>query len=404
MSFDLPAGFQTSFIVETGEVSQVDLAEAVKKALDAPLNSEKLEALAKRETKVALIVDDVTRPTPVSKIYPFILERLNEASEVKVIMALGLHGHPSRERLIGKLGEELAEKVIMHDPDHDLLSLGVTPQGTPVYINKLVVEADLRVALGTINPHPFAGYSGGPKILLPGVAGRVTIQHNHSLLYHPKASLGQLDSNPVYLDMFYAASKLPTFIVNVIPSLTEGCLGVVAGEAIEAHRKGAAEHTRHYMYNLTKPVDVAITTSYPADINFYQAWKGVFSVCHAVRKGGAVILASPCYEGMPIEKADVIKRYRLHELTLGELRKVVEEGLLPDYVFGLIYLKLRMDLEGKELVVVTDSMDEREVEALGFRYAPSIEDALRRLKSRMSNAGVLVNPYGAEVIIRAAGQ
>lgn len=398
--FNLPEGFELSFIAEPKEASSLSLTQVVKEALEKPVENMKLRELIKPGLRVALLVDDHTRPTPVSEVYRILSRELEEASEVKVVVALGLHEPPTYDKLLLKLGRELVEEAIMHNPDGDLLNLGKTLQGTSVYINRFVVEADLRVSLGTINPHPFSGYSGGPKMLIPGVSGRETVEHNHSLILHPKAYVCQLEENPVYLDEVYAAKKLPTFILNLLPSPAEGYMGAVAGEAVKAHLKGVEKHGNLCLFRLSRPVDVAVATSYLADVSPYQAWKGVFSVSRAVKDGGAIILASPCYEGVPKDKAEVIKKYQLHRLTLPEIYRLAVGRTLPDYILSLIYLKLRKEIEGKELIVVTDGVDEREVEALGFSYAPSIEDALKKLKRRMGKAEVLVNPHGAEVAVR----
>jgi len=397
LEFELPEGFEPTLIAEKEGPPSLDPRRAVEEALEKPADGVKLSDLVKPGYRVALIVDDATRATPVVRIADLVLRELEKAEEVEVVMALGLHPPPSKDKVATKLGEELAEKVMMHNPRGDLVYVGRTVNGTEIYVNRLVAEADVRVAIGTITPHPFAGFSGGPKILLPGVAGEETIKANHSLLSRPGAALGVMEGNPIYADEAYVASKLPTYIVNLIPSPSGGYLGAVAGEALKAHREGTSKFMEHYFFKLPEPVDVAITTSHPVNVNLYQAWKGIFAVADAVKPGGTIILATPAYEGMPSEKAETLRRYELPKKTEKEIEAMLDK--LPDYVFALIYLKLRMILRGKRLIVVTDNMSEEEVQQLGFEYSPTIEDALK--KTELKKAKVLINPTGAEALIKS---
>jgi nickel-dependent lactate racemase len=397
LSFKLPKGFKPA-LAAAGRVKGpgMDARGAVQVALEEPIDGVRLRRLAGPGVKAALIVDDLTRPTPVAAFADLLLKELEGVEELSVVMALGLHPPPSRGEVEAKLGRELAEMVVFHDPRGDLTYLGRTVNGTEVYINRTVAEADLRVAVGTITPHPFAGFSGGPKILLPGVAGEETIKANHGLMRRPGATLASLDGNPVYDDEAYVASKLFTYALNLIPSPGGGYLGAVAGEALKAHRAGAAKLLEHCLYVVPRPVDIAITSSHPAEVNLYQSWKGVFAVADAVKPGGTIILATPAPMGVPEEKLKVAERYGLASKSIGELEDLLSQ--LPDYVFGLIYLKLRAVLEGKQLIVVSPSLSREEVEELGFMHARSIEEALEMV--RREGGEVLINDAGAEAVVK----
>lgn len=175
-------------IIDCKERPRLCAREAVAKALASPIGGARLRSLVRPGARAVLIVNDVTRPTPVAEVVDLILDQLNGVKELKVVVALGLHPPPSPKELEAKLGRSLFERAVLHDPRRDLVYLGRTDNGTEIYINRLVAEVDLRVAVGTITPHPFAGFSGGPKILLPGVAGEETIKENHKLVKRPGAS------------------------------------------------------------------------------------------------------------------------------------------------------------------------------------------------------------------------
>lgn len=396
LSFSLSQCLEPRLVIESKEGPGLSAREAVARALASPMGGAQLSSLARPGAKAVLIVNDTTRPTPVAEIAGLILEQLSKVGELKVIVALGLHPPPGPKELEAKLGRDLLKRAVLHDPRKDLVYLGRTSNGTEVYINRLVVEADLRVAVGTITPHPFAGFSGGPKILLPGVAGEETIKANHKLARRPGAELASLDANPVYHDEVYVASRLPTYAVNLVPSLGGGYAGAFAGEVLEVHKAGSLAFMRRNLYLLDEPVDAAITSSYPFEANLYQSWKAVFAVAGAVREGGSVVLATPARGGVPREKLEVVRRYELASKSLDELEGMIDE--LPDPVLGVVYLKLRQVLGERQLIVVSPGVSREEVEDLGFTYAPSIEGALKQVGVRRGR--VLINAAGAEVIVK----
>ncbi|MCX8204396.1 MAG: nickel-dependent lactate racemase [Candidatus Nezhaarchaeota archaeon] len=400
LGFNLPRRLKPSLVIAQERRPGVSARKAVAKALTSPVDGVELRSLVRPSAKAVLIVDDTTRPTPVADVADLVLEQLRGIGELNVVMALGLHPPPSRRGLEAKLGRKLIEKVVLHNPRENLAYLGRTSNGTDVYINRLVAEADLRVAIGTITPHPFAGFSGGPKILLPGVAGEETIRSNHRLLRRPGATLASIDNNPVYQDEAYVASKLPTYVVNLVPSLGGGYIEAVAGEALEAHRVGASIFVKNNLYIIEQPVDVAITSSHPFEVNLYQSWKAVFAVASAVEPNGFIILVTPAREGVPREKLEIANRYGLALRSLDELEGLIDE--LPDLVFGLVYLKLREVLGERQLIVVSPGASKEEVERLGFSHATSIEEALKQIGVEEGEA--LINTAGAEVVVKLRGQ
>lgn len=192
------------------------------------------------------------------------------------------------------------------------------------------------------------------------------------------------------------ASKLPTYAVNLVPSPGGGYAGTLAGEVLEVHRAGALMLMKHSLYLIDSPVDAVITSSHPFEANLYQSWKAVFAVAGAVREGGSIVLVTSASGGVPREKLEVARRYELASKSLDELEEVIDE--LPDPVFGVVYLKLRQVLEGRQLIVVSPGVAKEEVEGLGFNYAPSIEGALKQVD--VGGGGALINAAGAEVVVK----
>jgi nickel-dependent lactate racemase len=290
-------------------------SDLIQKALNNPIGSPRLEALVKRGSKVAIVVDDNTRPTPTAKILPFVLDRLFqggvEKKNITIVFANGTHRLNTREEQIKILGDEkyLSEyRISDHDP-HDksnLTSLGKTSRGTSVDINSYVAEADVRVLIGLIKPHAFAGYTGGGKSILPGVSSLETViaDHNYKATDHPRSVLGVIDGNLIRGDIEEAAHLVdPCFIVNVILSEKKEILNVVAGDMIAAHRRGTQILDTMVRLEIPETADIIIAgCSHPTSVNLYQSSNALLNCIKVVKpiikKGGIIILASPCPEGI----------------------------------------------------------------------------------------------------------
>jgi len=408
LSFTLPKGWRlVKVAVPREEPKAVDELEAVKSSLQNPVSAS-LQNMVFQGARVTIIVDDKTRPTPTHKILPILLDKLNSLGvsdrNIKIVVALGLHSENSWEELERKLGGEVLSRVEVynHNPNSNLSYLGETSRGTPVYVNRHVVEADVRIGVGSISPHPAAGYSGGPKIILPGVSGKTTIYKNHSFFREPSAVIGKLEGNPVFLDEVEAARMARLdFIVNTILDSSGRIMKVFSGDPVEAFRRGVSFFKG--IYQVSAPaVDVSIVSSYPVDIDLFQSFKAAFAASLTTRRGGVIILVSPCSEGVRKEHYETVAGLGLHKLNCEELYRAVEEGKLPDYVFGLGYYKLRKMIEGKRMIVVTDGIPGRKLGEMGFEHAKNIEEAFEMAGFR--EAEVLVAPYGAKILLKPEGE
>lgn len=283
---------------------------AVIHALRNPIGAEPLRQWIKPGGKVCIIFTDITRPTPNERIIPWLLAELKELrvpdEQIVLINGVGTHRSNTPEELKRMLTREVVDRyrVINHEPEKELVQVGSTSYGSPALINRLVVESEVRIVTGFIEPHFFAGFSGGPKGIMPATAGLRTVMKNHSgiNLASAKATFGILDGNPIWEEMRDIALQVgPSFLLNVTLNEQRAITGVFAGDLIEAHRVGCEFVKNMAMYPVKAPYDIVITTNsgYPLDQNLYQAIKGVSAAARIVKKGGTIIIASECSDGVP---------------------------------------------------------------------------------------------------------
>ncbi|GAA2179178.1 nickel-dependent lactate racemase [Brooklawnia cerclae] len=284
--------------------SQADLVAA---ALANPIGSPRLSELARGKKNVVLIASDHTRPVPSKVIVPQMLAEIrsqNPDADITILIATGCHRGTTRDELVGKFGPQIVqdEKIVVHDCDEsEMTHVGQLPSGGDLVVNRIAVDADLLVAEGFIEPHFFAGYSGGRKSVLPGVASRTTVLYNHNAAFiaSDKARTGVLDGNPIHADMLYAARTVGlAFICNVVINEDKEVVYAVAGDADEAHRTGCRFLASKCQVDAAE-ADIVISTNggYPLDQNIYQAVKGMTAAEACVRPGGVVVMLAKSNDG-----------------------------------------------------------------------------------------------------------
>ncbi|MFJ7977212.1 nickel-dependent lactate racemase [Peribacillus sp. NPDC096379] len=299
------------FLVEPNHLPGIEEEkEAVTHALRHPIGAHSLKETVKATDTVAIVISDITRPTPNHKLVPWLIEELNHVPLEKfvIINGTGTHRDQTREEFVSMLGEWVVDNIrIINNNCHDketLVNLGQSKFGCDVYLNKEYVEADFRIVTGFIEPHFFAGFSGGPKGIMPGIAGIETIMtfHNARMIGDPQATWGNMENNPVQ-DMTREINQLckPDFMLNVTLNKDKEITAVFAGELYEAHDKGCVFVKEHAMIQCAERFDVVITSNsgYPLDQNLYQAVKGMSAAHKIVKKGGTIIIASECSDGLP---------------------------------------------------------------------------------------------------------
>lgn len=278
--------------------------KAMESALRHPFGTPSLRELARGRRRAVIIVEDVTRPAPTHLLMPLVVAELEEAGierrNMCVISAVAAHRAQVSADFRRKLGPEVHDTVeaLNHSPYEDLVSLGHTSGGTPVYVNRKVVEADIRVGVGGIVPHPAAGFGGGAKLILPGVCGIETISYHHST--YDRAA-GRVEDNPFRQDLEEVGRMAQLdFIVNAVMATEGGVAGLFAGDMIQAHRAGVALARRVYSLGDVPPADIAIINAHPLDIDLFQSPKALAmnGGSPTAREGGAVLLTSACPEGV----------------------------------------------------------------------------------------------------------
>ncbi len=306
LSIEVPRSNLLGVFAPREDAVETDETNLLAHALAHPIGTLPLRRLGHPGQKVALVTSDLTRPCPSERLLPPVLEELAIAGvadgDITIVIALGLHRPMSASELEAAVGSEVYKRVrvINHDPT-DTVSLGYTSAATPVEIFRPVVEADLKVCLGNLEFHYFAGYSGGAKAILPGCASRATLNANHAMMVRPDACAGRLEDNPVRTDIEEGAAMVGVdFILNVLVDGHHRIDGAVAGHVQAAHRRGCELVAQRGTVPIPGRADIVVVSAggYPADLNMYQAQKALDNASHAVREGGIVIWVAECSESL----------------------------------------------------------------------------------------------------------
>jgi nickel-dependent lactate racemase len=289
-----------------------DEARAILEAIRNPIGAPKLSDLVESGQTVCIVHTDITRATPNERLLPVIIQELEGAGivpkNIRLLNGLGMHRRQSDAELCQMLGENIVDQYtcLQHDAYNveDLVDLGFTSHGNPVRVNRNYLESDIRILTGFIEPHLFAGFSGGPKAILPSLAGYESVSSNHSALNiaHPSATWGITRGNPIWEEMLEVALMTrPTFLVNVSLNADNQIIGVFAGDMEAAHQTGCRFVKTNSMIPVEKPYDIVVTTNsgYPLDQNLYQSLKGMSAASRIVKKGGAILSVVACEDGIP---------------------------------------------------------------------------------------------------------
>ena len=383
--------------------------ELICEAMENPVGSEKLSCLAKGKKKVVIIASDHTRPVPSKVIIPEMLKQIRQGSpnaEITILIATGCHRGTTKDELIYKFGKEIVdtENIYIHDCDEadKLVSIGTLPSGGECVINKIAYEADLLVSEGFIEPHFFAGFSGGRKSVLPGVCARKTVLANHcsEFIDHPNARTGILTGNPIHEDMLWGAktAKL-AYIVNVVLNCKKEVIFATAGDTEKAHKKGT-----DFLSSLcgcpANMADIVITTNggYPLDQNMYQAVKGMTAAEATVKKGGAIIMLAKSNDGIGGDHfyhqlADEPNIQKTMDTFLSRKR----DETVPDQWQTQILLRVLMHAS----VIYVSEMDDDTVEKMHMTPAHSISEAIEKAKAilKKDHVKIVAIPDGVSVIV-----
>ena len=288
-----------------------DPAAAIREALRRPIGCAALQELVMPGDTVAIVFSDVTRPAPNHILIPALLDELAEAGidrqSITLINALGMHRMNTPDELVSMLGPDVVESfpIVQHDPEDEgeLTYVMTNKRGARIAVNRHYMQAKVKILTGFVEPHIFAGYSGGGKAVLPGIAGAEAVISNHSgpMVGHPKSTWCSVEGNLIFEEMREVALETdPTFILNVTLDQHKAITGVFAGALAEAHEAGIAFAEKAYVRAIPHEFDIAVASNlgYPSDISLYQSFKGLSVAAQGVRQGGAVVLAAECAEGL----------------------------------------------------------------------------------------------------------
>ena len=375
-------------------------ADAVDYALANPIGTPKLGALVKPGQKIAIITSDISRPLPSYDVLPSVLRELNAAGipdeDITVVFALGSHRAQTEEECRKLAGDYAFDKVrcINSDPE-DCILMGTSTNGTPFSITRSVAEADVRIALGNIEFHYFAGYSGGVKALMPGVSTPEAIQCNHSLMVSPDACAGKLEGNPVREDLEQALNFCPIhFIVNAVLDEHKHIVYAVAGDVIKAHRVGCKYLDKMYRKPIPHRADIVLVSQggAPKDANLYQTQKALDNAKHAVADGGTIIVIGACNEGLGSAKFEewLVGSEKAHDMV-ERIGRDFQLGGHKAAAIGMVLDRANIDL--------VSEMDDDFVRSIFLNPQPSAQKAFDEAMEKYGpDASVIAMPFGGATL------
>ena len=374
-----------AFLVKPEDYPGVeDEEEEIRRALRDPLGSPKLSELMRRGRRVTIVADDLTRMTPCHKIVPILLDELNvagvEDKNIKLIIGLGTHRPMTENEIIQRFGKQVVDRirVVNHTPfdKKNLVYLGTLPSGIPIWVNKEFLEGDIKIVVGNVVPHCFGGFSGGAKGILPGVCGEETTGMLH--LVGARITVDKLIGrveNPLRRDMEEVAMIVGlNMIVNTVLTREGRIAGVFVGDFVKAHREAVKMVEKIYIQEVPVEADIIIASSYPADIEYYQGIKGLFASYRTVKKGGTVILLTPCPEGVA-QTHPAISKYAA--LPSREVDRIAREEKVEDPCGVACAMVHAQQREKAHLIFVSDGLTEEMCNSLGVEKASSLDEALK---------------------------
>jgi nickel-dependent lactate racemase len=407
---DLPETWNVTVVEPKFVPALPDPPEVLAAALRRPIGATSLRDWVAPGHKVGIIFSDITRPTPNHLILPTVLRELTEQAalprqNITLFNALGTHRPNTDAELRGMIGDDLVDsyRVVQNnafDPETQV-SLGTTARGHEIWMNRDIVACDVRILTGFIEPHLFAGFSGGGKALMPGMAGLRTVLGNHdaSMLADPNATWGVTRGNPTWEEVMEVAHVVGnTFLVNVTLNRDKAITGVYAGDLNAAHAAGCAFAKATAMVPVPRLFDIVITTNsgYPLDLNLYQAVKGMSAAAQVVREGGAIIVAADCWDGIP-EHGLYARLLRDAHSPRHLLDTVMAPGFLQqDQWQAQIQAQIQLKAD---VYVRTDNLTDEQIRRALLTPCHKIEETVAVLLEKYGpDATICVMPEGPQTI------
>jgi nickel-dependent lactate racemase len=373
-----------------------------------PISTPSLTELLAPHDTVVVVFSDITRPMPNDRVLPPLLEELARAGvpdgQVVLLNALGTHRPQTGDELEQMLGPDLVERYRLeqHDAwdDSNLVAAGTNHTGRHVRVNRTYMDASIRILTGFIEPHLFAGFSGGPKAVLPGIADVESILDNHgaAMIAHPRATWAVTEGNPLWEEMLSVAlSAAPHFLLNVTLNRDRQITGVYAGGLVEAHRAGLEAARRATLRTVAEPFDIVVTSNsgYPLDLNLYQSGKGMSAASQIVRPGGDIIVVAECWDGIP---------------SHGEYKRLLWEADCPRQLLDRVMApgfrchdqwaaQLQAQIQSKARVhVYAGGLSDDELRNALVIPCRSVEGTVAEIRRRNPGASIAILPDGPQTV------
>jgi len=414
LALNLPADAPVTVIEPRFVPGLPDEQASITQALRSPTGTEHLARLAGSKDSVAIVFSDLTRPMPNERVLPPLLDELALAGvgqdRIVLINGLGTHRPQTDHELRGMLGDEIVDscRIVQHDAwSDDLVPVSRNRSGNLARINRAYAEASVRILTGFIEPHLFAGFSGGPKAVLPGIADIDAIMDNHSgaMLADPNATWARTESNedgwganPLWEEMLAVARATdPTFLLNVTLNQRRHITGVFCGDLLAAHREGVAFARGTALQPVAHPLDIVITSNsgYPLDLNLYQAVKGMSAAAQIVRPGGDIVVAAQCWDGIPDHG-----EYRAMLWEANSARELWDTVTAPTFrrhdqwealIHARVLLKANVHL-------YADGLSDEDIRRALLIPCRSIEETVDRLRRKNPVATIALLPDGPQTV------
>lgn len=384
-----------------------DQAAAIKDALHSPIGSRPLREMVKKSDTVGIVINDITRPMPYKIILPVLLQELCNVPDEQILLlnATGTHRPNTNAELTEMLGQDILSRyrIIQNDAGdrHSHKFVGTTINGNEIWLHKAYVDCDVRILTGFIEPHFFAGFSGGGKAIMPGLALVETILANHSVknIDYPKAICGVTSGNPIWEDIQQAALMAPpSFLLNLALNQNKEIAAVFAGDFQKAYEQGCDYVRKNATVRVKKPYNIVITSNsgYPLDINLYQAVKGMSAAARIVARGGSIVVAAECRDGIPAngEYGRLLRQAESHHSLLQKIHE--KDFKRRDMWQAQIHC---MICQKADVYFHSRNLSDEQIKRAFLRPCSNVEDTIEELLHKYGrDASICVLPEGSQTI------
>lgn len=405
VKLDIPKGNLAEVLSPRKISLPTNQEDTIRKAINNPIGTPPLEEIVKGKKKVIIICEDITRSAPISKVLPIVIEKLKAAKvndeNISIIMALGSHRPMMKNEIKRKVGEEIYSRFEVANSEFkdksQLSDLGEAPGGVRVWANKRVIKGDVKIGIGTIVPHPAVGFSGGGKIIYPGVVGEETVASFHLRSASVNQNLLGKEENKVRQEMESWIEKVGLdFIINFILTPNDQLYRAVAGHYIQAHRAGVKFSRDIYGIKATKKVDTVVVSSHPTDIDFWQGTKGILSGELILKDGGELILLAPCFEGLGphLTFPHYIGTENMKSLLTSAKRGEFKPAEVLPLSVGIQVARVRKRVR---IGIISNGLDKRDAEKAKFKYYTDLDEVQEEIYGRCEEKGneISIIPYGS---------